>query len=486
MNRIQRIALVAIAGIQFRGADLIAQTATAPGDVNLLLQRIEELEQKVKALTEQRGPNATELDQRIKVVERNRELEADAAAEKAKAASVVSIGSSGFTFRSADTNFVLRIRGGVQTDGRHYFNDASVNDTFLLRRVRPIIEGTLFEKYDFRLMGDFASGVPQTTANNGSILDAYVNARFLPGLQVQVGKFKEPVGLERLQSWYNLLFVERGFPTQLVPNRDTGLMVQGELFAGTVNYYAGVFNGTFDGGSSDFDPSDADKDFAARLFFQPFKNTETALKGLGFGVSGTHGSHSGTPRTYSSHGAQRFFTYRTGAGTNAATANVVADGTNWRVSPQGYFYYGPFGLLGEYVVSSQELRRDAGGAPVFQKFENTAWQVEASYFLTGEANSYKPVLPRKNFSPANGGWGALELTARVGELDVDAAAFPLFANPATSARSAFSWGVGFNWHLNRSVKATINYEHTDFQGGASAAATAQSEDVLLTRVQVFF
>lgn len=486
MRKLGSIALVAILGPNFGALNLRAQNAAPQPDVGTLLQRIEELEQKLKTLSEQRSPNVSELDQRIKVVERNRELEADAAAEKAKTASAVSIGSGGFTFRSADTNFVLRIRGGAQTDGRHYLNDASAKDTFLLRRVRPIAEGTLFKKYDFRLMADFASGVTQTTANNGSILDAYVNARFLPSFQVQVGKFKEPVGLERLQSWYNLLFVERGFPTQLVPNRDTGLMVQGELFAGTVNYQAGVFNGTFDGGSSDFDASDGDKDFAARLFFHPFKHTESALKGLGLGVSGTYGSHEGTPRTYSSHGAPRFFTYRTGTGTNAATANVVADGTNWRLSPQGYFYYGPFGLLGEYVVSSQELRRDAGGTPVSQKFENTAWQVEVSYFLTGEANSYKPVLPRKNFNPANGGWGALELTARVGELDVDDAAFPLFANPTTSATSAFSWGVGLNWHLNRSVRATINYEHTDFKGGASVAATAQDEDVLLTRVQVYF
>ena len=465
--------VVALAGVWLTGITAMAQPANVEAqpsgvDVKALLKRIEELEQKVK------------------IIERNRELEAEASAEKAKTAPVVSIGSGGFTFQSADTNFVLKIRGGVQADGRFYLGDTSANDTFLLRRVRPIAEGTLFEKYDFRIMGDFASGVTQTSGNNGSILDAYVNARFLPGFQVQAGKFKEPVGLERLQSWYNLLFVERGFPTQLVPNRDTGVMVQGELFGGTINYYAGAFNGTFDGGSSDFDASDNDKDIAARLFFLPFKNTASALKGLGFGVSGTYGNHDGAPRSYTSHGAQRFFAYRSGVGTNAATANVLADGNNWRVSPQGYYYFGPFGLVGEYVISSQELRRDAGGAPVFARLENTAWQVEMSYFLTGEQNSFKPVTPRRNFNPANGGWGALELTARIGELDVDDDSFPLFANPATSATSAFSWGVGLNWHLNRSVKTTLNFEHTDFKDGASAPATAQDENVLLGRVQVFF
>ena len=465
--RIQRsVAIAALIAASLKSVP--ASGGADSGVASELLKRIDELEQKVK------------------VLERKRELEGEAAEETARKAPVVSIGSGGFTFRSADTNFVLKLRGGVQTDGRFYLGNSSANDSFLLRRVRPIVEGTLFEKYDFRIMTDFASGVTQTTVNNGTILDAYVNARFAPGFQLQFGKFKEPVGLERLQSWYNLLFVERGFPTQLAPNRDTGVMLHGELFSGTVNYAVGAFNGTLDGGSTDFDASDPDKDVAARVFSHPFKNTGTLWKGLGLGVSGTYGSHSGTPRSYASHGSQRFFAYRSGAGTNAATANILADGTNWRLSPQAYYYWGPFGLLGEYVISSQELRRDAGGAPVRAQFKNTAWQVAASYFLTGEDNSYKPVQPRRNFNPANSGWGALELTARVGELDLDDVAFPLFANPATSATGAFSWGVGANWHLNRSVKATLNFEHTDFKGGSTGVATAQDENVILGRVQVFF
>jgi phosphate-selective porin OprO/OprP len=464
LNRL--VATVAIIGTALQSSP--ARAAEDPTSTEQLLQRIDELDQKVKAL------------------ERKRELDGEAADEAARRAPVVSIGSSGFTFRSADTNFVLRLRGGVQTDGRFYLGDTPANDTFLLRRVRPIIEGTLFEKYDFRIMTDFASGVTQTTGNNGSILDAYVNARLRPWFQLQFGKFKEPVGLERLQSWNNLLFIERGFPTQLVPNRDTGVMLHGELFSGMVNYAVGAFNGTFDGGSSDFDASDPDKDVAARIFTHPFKNTDTPLSGLGLGVAGTYGSHDGTPRGYFSHTGQRFFAYRSGAATNAATANVVAGGNNWRVSPQGYYYWGPFGLFGEYAISSQELRRDEGGAPVRETLKNTAWQVAASCFLTGEDNSYKPVLPLKNFNPANGGWGALELTARVGELDVDDDSFPLFADPAVSATRAFSWGVGANWHLNRSVKATLNYEHTTFKGGSTGAATAQDENVILGRVQVFF
>src|SRR5438093_4623619 len=161
-----------------------------------------------------------QLDQKVRILERKNELEQDAAAEKSKAAPRISIDAGGFSAGSADTNFVLKLRGGFQADARFYPGDETpAKDTFLLRRVRPIVEGTVYGKFDYRLMLDFASGVSSSTFNNGNVLDAYVNYRILPELQVQAGKFKEPVGLERLQSWQNLLFVERGLPTQLVPNR---------------------------------------------------------------------------------------------------------------------------------------------------------------------------------------------------------------------------------------------------------------------------
>src|SRR6185436_5205327 len=116
---------------------------------------------------------------------------------------------------------------------------ASASDTFLLRRVRPIFEGTVFENYDYRVMLDFGQGVSSSAANNGFVQDAYTTARFLPEFQVFAGKLKEPVGLERLQSGANLLFVERGLPTQLVPNRDVGAGLQGDLFGGSLSYAAG-------------------------------------------------------------------------------------------------------------------------------------------------------------------------------------------------------------------------------------------------------
>ena len=429
-----------------------------------------------------------ELDQKLRVVERRLELEREASSEKSKSTPVISAGAGGFSFRSADTNFVLKLRGYVQADSRWFIDDGiDANDTFLLRRVRPIFEGTVFDKYDFRVMLDFGSGVSSSAANNGFLQDAYLNARFLPEFQLQFGKFKEPVGLERLQSGANLLFVERAYPTQLLPNRDAGVQLHGELFSGRLNYAVGIFNGVADGGSGDFETADDEKDGAARLFAQPFRNTDNAaLKGLGLGLAGTYGNQEGALRSFVSPGQQRFFAYRT---STAATApNVEADGDHIRLTPQGSYYWGPLGIFGEYAISSQDVRQVGGGAGAGEVAElrHTAWQVAASYVLTGEENSWRVITPKRPFNLSGGGWGAWEIAARYSELDIHDDTFPIFANPDTSATGARSWAIGVNWHLNRNVKFNLNYEQTDFEGGPENPITAQKEHAILTRAQVSF
>jgi phosphate-selective porin OprO/OprP len=423
------------------------------------------------------------LDQTVRILERKRELEAEVSAATPR----LSVGSSGLAVSSADSNFVFRLRGYAQVDARFYPGTVPgpvLSDTFLIRRARPIFEGTVFEKYDYRVMLDFGAQATLSTANNALLQDAWVTARLWPEFQIFAGKIKEPVGLERLQSGANLLFIERGYPTQLVPNRDVGFGIQGDLLRNTLNYAAGVFNGVADGGSSDFDASDSDKDVAGRLFAHPFGHTQVeALKGLGIGVAGTYGNREGALRSYSSQGLQRVLTYRTGAGTNAATASATADGVNWRIAPQGYCYWGPFGLFAEYVISSQEVRRDEGGAPVRATLRNLAWQVAASFFLTGEKNSYKAVAPKRPFSLADGGCGAWEIAARVGQLDIDDDTFPLFSDPASSVTRSTSWGAGLNWHLNRNLKVSAGYDYTQFDAQPGTTFDHEHEHIAVARVQ---
>jgi phosphate-selective porin OprO and OprP len=442
------------------------------------------------------------LDQKVRVMERNKELETEAAETKAKTFPTVTLGGGGLNVSTADTNFVLKMRGYVQADSRAFLGDGEAvkgNDTFLLRRVRPIFEGTVWKNYDYKIMLDFGSGLTSGGGNVGFLQEAYVNVHYWDEAQLQFGKFKEPVGLERLQSGANLLFIERGLPTALVPNRDVGVQLHGKVWGNTLAYQIGYFNGVEDGASGDIEVNDDGKDVAARLFIQPFDQMNIApLKKLGLGIAVTHGSHEGALRNYGTAGQQTWFRWRAGTGTSAATANVAADGNNGRIAPQAYYYWGPFGVFAEYVISSHDVIRSAGttAAGITRgSFDNRAWQVAASYFLTGEENSFGPVTPKHPFTIGSAGWGAWEITARVGQLEVDDDIFrdrdgdgaPDFAT-AASARKVREWGVGVNWHLNRNVKASVNYLHTDFKGGSrtKGEVTAQDEDVILGRLQLSF
>jgi len=419
-----------------------------------------------------------ELDQKVRVLERKDEIRQEQEAEKAKTATTVTSGKDGFSIKSADGAYVLKVRGYAQFDGRFFRNDDQrpAIDTFTLRRVRPIFEGTVFKIFDFRIMPDFGQGT-------STLYDAYLEGRFSPLFKVRAGKFKPPVGLERLQSATDILFVERALPTNLVPNRDLGIQISGDVNGGVASYAVGYFNGVVDGGNqADADNNDS-KDTEARIFVQPFLVSGGPLKNLGFGVSGTTGNHEGTLTapglpSYRTPAQATFFSYRSDA---TAAGTVLADGRHTRFSPQGYFYSGPFGLLAEYVQSKQEVRRGT----VTADLTHTAWQAAASWVLTGGDASFKGVAQKKVFDPANHTWGAFELAARYSKLELDDDTFPTFASPASAARSAEAWAVGLNWYLNRNLKVMLDYEQTTFEGGATAG-DREDENILFSRFQIAF
>lgn len=413
-----------------------------------------------------------ELEQKQKIVERQLEIEREAAAERAQKTPIIGAGPKGFFLESPDGNFKLKFGGYIQADSRSVTGKkgSTSDDTFLLRRVRPTITGTIFKDIDFKIMPDFGGG---TT----TLQDAYLNFKYFPKAKFQVGKFKVPFGIERLQSSRNLLFVERGLPDNLVPNRDIGAMLHGDLFDGKISYAAGIFNGVADRGSGDSD-IDGNKEYAARIFAEPWKGSNNSfLEGLGVGFAATFGDKEGTTSssylpTYKTAGQQTFFQYR---------SDVLAAGRHTRYSPQVYYHYGSFGLLAEYVLSEQQVSRGSAA----ESLKNKAWQIAASYVLTGESASYKGVKPKKSFSPEKGEWGAFELVGRVGQLNVDDNAFPTFADSTKYASAAKAWGLGLNWYLNNNVKASLDYDQTSFTGGASSG-NRQNERAILARVQVSF
>jgi phosphate-selective porin OprO/OprP len=425
------------------------------------------------------------LEQKILVLERQQEIKDEDAAAAAKTAPKIALTDKGFAFASGDGANSFKLRGLVQFDSRLFFgDDGIVNNSFLLRRARLITEGTFAGNYSFQLVPEFGGG-SATAASAFTILDANLGVAVTPQLQFKFGKFKSPVGLELLQSDSWTFFAERSLVTNLVPNRDVGAQASGDLLGGKLNYAVGLFGGIADGASSTNADFDNDKDGVARVFASPFKNDAgSVVQGLSFGVSASYGHEktaSGRTAGYKSDGQQTFFSY---------AATTIADGDNKRISPQLDYRHGPFGLMGEYVVSSVEVRPGATGKKT--ELKNKAWQLGAGYVVTGENSSFSGVVPRQNFDWANGTWGAFEVVARYADLKVDDAAFPLYAALAANADEARSFGLGVNWYLSKTVAFKVDYLETRFglAPGAPAVSTApvlrQNEQALISRVQISF
>jgi phosphate-selective porin OprO and OprP len=323
-------------------------------------------------------------EQQIRILERKLELNEEAEQAAASATGVVRASPRGFSLQSADGANSVRLRGVLHFDSRSFTDDITpaTAETLIFRRVRPTLEGTLNGIYDFRFTPDFQGG-------RVIILDAFGAARLKPWAVVTAGKFKVPVGLERLVSATDVRFIERGFPTSLVPNRDLGVQLGGDISGGVLNYSIGYFNGVTDGGSSDGNvptpdaETDTKGDVAARVFVQPFLNSDNfVLRGVGVGVAATYVDVIGNTAStllpaYRTPGQQTFFSYRgsSAAGVTPAVNGTIADGERIRVTPQFYYSFGRYGVLGEYVNVSQDVSRATAIGRRTASLDNTAWQL---------------------------------------------------------------------------------------------------------------
>lgn len=556
-----------------------AASAEAPARTTAVDPQVKALDQKVKV-----------LERKLEV-----DKEAADNAKKTQA-KIEAGPDTGFRITSADGENQLRLRGFVQADGDFFLDDNPHNgegvglnaagqpnpiqagtglgvDKFTIRRARLQFAGTLFKYADFLVAPDFGGG-------QARLFDATLDLHYFRFASLAVGKQKAPVSLERIQAAPHLLFVERAYPTELAPNRDIGVMLHGEFgkpgyepkytFVNQstefLSYQFGVFNGTADNQAvqnSDTATFD-DKAFDGRIFSHPFQHSGVdSLEGLGLGVAGSYGTPTNQNNLPAlvSPGQNNILTYATGttqAGSSTAVAvtqantpetgkqtitttttttttsfsAALADGERYRIYPQAYWYWGPFGLFGEYAYSSQDLAvqqtdttttavktdvrstvasnttsttsktttsASASGPrnvnPTRQ--DNQAWQIAASYVLTGEDNTFQGVKPRHPFNPFEGQWGAWQLAARWSELDIDKDTFKnfgtaskpvyLFSDPRSSVQHATSWAVGFNWWLNQNLKFMADYEQTHFEGGAvnteKQVVDRPTEKVFFTRFQ---
>jgi phosphate-selective porin OprO/OprP len=403
------------------------------------------------------------------------------------------------------------------------------------------VKGKFAKYFNYEVVGN----LPGTATIDVAFLDF---AKY-DQMQLRVGKFKQPYGLEQLTSSNNIDFLERSYVDQTAPGKRLGAMVFGEPKPGIT--YAGSI---FQMNDVENDVKSEDLSFAGRgtLNFAELMGNKDAIYHVGLAGYDTSSSIRPTSSSQSSGSnttAGTFFSYRTpGRGlsnifraqiqgdtltTTGTVQSAISDATA-DIDTKGYGLeaiaaYNSFKVQGEYTRGDAQANYKNGTGRM--SLDNEAYYAEALWLLTGEkySGSYKKgvfssIKPMKEFDLDNfSGLGAWELGLRYEAFDVSDSARSgsglangsrvqgtLNCNGTSSSSSnaastsiaasgckagAHTYTAGIKWILNPNVMVKAAYSRTTYDDawahydlGSSAVngGRMKHEDIISIRSQFTF
>ncbi len=382
--------------------------------------------------------------------------------QKDTSKTVESIYDEGFWSIGKDDK--LRIFAWTQEDYRLYDAKFPSDNTFLNRRTRIGVLGTLENIFNYQVMAAFER-------SSDPVQFAWVEYAQLPFFKFRAGQFKEPYSREELTPDLYLDILERSIMTSnLSPAQDLGIMIHGKLGSDIIEYGLGAFNGR---GKNKIDNTD-DKDVAGRIDLNPFNTTgNDFLKGLYIGGAFTTG-----------HQEESFkgVSYKTAGQTNFWTFNdsVKIDDKRTRVEADFEWLWGPVNVKAEW--SMNKFNNVTKGS-LKENIEFNGWFVSAAVLLTGEAKTRnKPVVPKNEFDPLKGNWGAVELALRYEQFE--AKNNPILRGFAVGTDKVNSLSAGLNWTPNKHVRLSADYIRTKFNNELMIEGDKfDSENLFLFRFQ---
>lgn len=370
--------------------------------------------------------------------------------------------SGATVLQSRDGRAALRVGMGLQADLRLFPTEAGLASTFLVRRARLNLSGTLASFADTRLIADFGQ------RDTPLFQDAWLDLSAAPWLRLRAGRLKVPFGYEWLETSSSFLdFVEQSLLYTLVlPRYDQGLALHGELAGQRVEYWLGLFN---EAGSKARD-EDRGKMLAGRLSVSP-------VEGVSLAVSSTRALGDNLPEEargrlatgYSFLTAPRYkLTYANGS------SGLYVVPPEWRLGADFISYRGPTSLKVEYARFHSPPRQgwlQAADIGIEDRrvhlpgLRSQALYASGTWVLTGEKKLDRGVEPSRPFDPAAGryGAGAWEVGLRYGFAQLRFDGLPEHAG--TSEERIQELTAGLNWYLNSSTRWMFNASRYEFSQG---------------------
>ncbi|MBP1655938.1 MAG: oprO-OprP [Bacteroidetes bacterium] len=356
--------------------------------------------------------------------------------------------SGKLVFESADKEFQWWIDSRIQIDGAMYFeNKNAMSNGTIMRRATLALKSILWKDWQAEIDMDFGDAVLDAR-------DIWIRYNFRDvNLALQVGNFKEPFGLERLNSSRLLTFLERSTVTNAIAlGRRMGFAARywtdyGQVTLGVFGHELGtkVDKGTLDEGFST----------NARLTLAPVNNKrETIHLGLAASYKTPDVTPDLAPNTIE-------INTRTETYVNDLKALHSGDITDvnyyTRIGGELGGVYGPLYVQGE-VMATQVKRWYGKPSANFAGGYGTI-----SYMLTGESRVY--YVDEGEFGPVDkpaSPWGALEVAARYSILSLN----DLDAGIRGGKCNQMMFGI--NWYPNMNFKIQLNFSSVKLDDNATS------------------
>lgn len=379
--------------------------------------------------------------------------------------------NDGLKISSGDKNFSAQIGTILQMDVAGYnsdIKDASgrdlANSGSEFRRVRLLINGTLYNAWDYKTEIDFANG--------SQLVDGYVTYRGFKTktpIQLTLGHFKIPFSQEALTADKSLIFMERSLPNAFLNPRAPGAMISagGDNWSSAFMLYgeqiATAANALSDeGGGASW-----------RTTWAPLIGPGETLH-LGISLTARDPSQNNTastttPVTYSD--AVRF---RAKPESNIIETRLIDTGNIANVERTDLWGLELGGSLNTLGFNAEYIDTTIHRTNNLADLKFSGWFAQTTWNITGEQRTYKGdkglfdgIKPAKSFD--QGGIGAWEIGLRLSEVnfsDGDLVLRNTLLVPEINGGKERNATLALNWYANQFLRAGLNYvQALDIEGG---------------------
>jgi|CXWL01.1.fsa_nt_gi phosphate-selective porin OprO/OprP len=359
--------------------------------------------------------------------------------------------TDGLRVRSDDKQWRLDLGGIVSVDSAWYNADVTpLDDDTIFRRLRPQLSASYGEHWKARLdyeFGDVADGWK----------NAWIQYEFTKHLDLRLGNQTVPFGLEEVMGSSDLAFMERPLVTHLTPGLLTGALLRADNQDMSLSF--GVFGN--DAGSDD-QRKLSGTSVTSRITWAPIRANKRVLH---LGLSAEY-------RSADSGESARFRARPESDATNVRlidTRSIVDVDSLIAVGAELAAGIGPALVQAEYIGT--RVSRNTGADLNFG-----GWYVSTAYVITGERRHYKSHTGSFGDISPRGQWGAVEVAARYGSLDL--------TDADITGGEESNLALGVNWYLNSNCRLMLNY--IDIDASPNKNGVNESPSLWQIRAQVGF